>query len=468
MVMGQSVAETEVVVIGAGPGGYVAAIRAAQLGFDVMLIDKAGELGGICLHHGCIPSKALIHATGLYEKARSSQELGIDGSLTLDFAKTQAWKKGVVDKLSGGIKGLCEKHGIRLVTASAKFENDKQLIVEGEGLDFNAVEFRHCIIATGSRPRQLPWAPFGDNVLSSHEALELSEVPKRFCVVGGGYIGIELGVMFAKAGSQVTVIEAGPRILGVVEPELGAVVKQRLSELGIDLRTETKLERLEQQDDGVHVHAGGQELVADKVLVAIGRVPNTEGLQLDLAGVTLDERGFITVDDRLRTSKSHIYAIGDVTGGVMLAHRASAQGKVAAEVIAEQPSAFDPQGIPAVVFSDPEIATVGLREEEAKKQYGDIKTGVFPFTALGKALAVHDTKGFVKVISDANGVIVGVHMVGPGVSDFISEASFALEMGATAEDLAQTIHPHPTLSESLSNAAEVLRGLSVDIFQQPK
>lgn len=466
MVMGQSMHTTEVLVIGAGPGGYVAAIRAAQLGYDVTLVDKAGELGGMCLHHGCIPSKALIHAMNLFWDAREAEKIGLRVEASVDFSKTQEWKQSVISQLSDGIQHLCDKHEITIIQASAAFQNKNQVVLHGEDLDVNGVEFRYCIVATGSRPRELPWAPYGGRILSSREALQLDHVPERFCVVGGGYIGIELGVMLRKAGSEVTIVEGSDSILGVVEPELAQVAAKRLGALGVDLRTSSKVEKVEQRDEDVVVSAGGEDVVADQVLVAIGHVPFTDGLQLELAGVETDDRGFVSVDAQCRTSADHIYAVGDVTGGVMLAHKASAQGRVAAEAIAGEPSAFEPQAIPAVIFSDPEIASVGLREADARERYGDdVRVGQFPFSALGKALAITRTEGFVKVIADSEGVLLGVHGVGPGVTDYISEMALALEMGATAEDLSLTIHPHPTLSESLSEASEALLGKAIHIYQ---
>ena len=466
MVMGQSMHTTEVLVIGAGPGGYVAAIRAAQLGYSVTLVDKAGELGGMCLHHGCIPSKSLIHAMNVLYQSQEASEMGISFSdVKLDFSQTQEWKQSVIKRLSGGIKHLLEKHGIDYLVAEAAFQNDKQVVLHGEDLDVNGVEFRYCVVATGSSPRELDWARFGGRILSSREALQLTEVPERLVVVGGGYIGVELGVMLRKAGSKVTILEGSSHILGVVDNELSDVVTKRLADIGVDLRMDTNVEEVEDRGEDVRVVAAGEELFADNVLMSIGHVPHTQGLQLELAGVSVDEHGFIVVDEECRTSQNHIFAVGDVTGGMMLAHKASAQGRVAAEVIADLPAAFDPQAVPAVVFSDPEIATVGLTEQEARERYEEVRVGVFPFSALGRAIAIRETRGFVKVVADSQGVLLGVHGVGPGVNDYISEMSLALEMGASAEDLALTIHPHPTLSESLSEAAEALMGQAIHLYQ---
>jgi dihydrolipoamide dehydrogenase len=468
MVIGQTVATTEVLVIGAGPGGYVAAIRAAQLGYKVMLVDRAGELGGLCLHHGCIPTKALIHATHLYYEAKHAAALGINLEGGLDFAKMQEWKRGVIKRLADGIAALCKKHDIQIVQANARFVNPSQVQVTGENLDFNTIEFRNCIIATGSKPREFPNVPYGGRILSSRESIELEGIPGTLCVIGGGYIGIEIGKMYGKAGSNVTILEAGPSILGVVEPELGKVAAKRLAELGIAVELNVHPDKIETRGEQAIVTVNGQERAFDYVLVAIGHVPVTDNLQLDAAGLSVNERGFIAVDEQCRTSVKHIYAVGDVTGGMMLAHKASAQAKVAAEVIAEMPAVFKPQCIPAVVFSDPEIGTVGLREEEARKEYGEIKVGSFPFTALGKAVSINETLGFVKIISTKDDIIVGVHAIGPGVTDYIAEAALAIEMGASAEDIALTIHPHPTLGESIAEAAEALLGKSIHTYQPRK
>lgn len=460
MVMGNQVTSTEVLVIGAGPGGYVAAIRAAQLGYDVLLVDKHLQLGGMCLHHGCIPSKALIHASSLFYDASHSEHLGITGSLKLDLNKTQAWKKQVISKLHNGIAALLKQNNVRVVKATARFQSDSQVVLSGDNLDFNAVEFRHAIIATGSKPRELPWAPFGGRVLSSKQVLDLEEVPGSVCVVGAGYIGMELGMMLAKAGSKVTVIEAASRILSVVDEDLADVVALRAKQLGVSILTDTKLASVEQSDSGVTVNTNKQSLSADYVLVSIGHVPVIEDLQLDLAGVEL-ENGFIKVDEQCRTSNPRIFAVGDVTGGIMLAHTASAQGKVAAAVIAGKNEVYSPKAVPAVVFTDPEVASTGLSESEAKKLYPDCKVARFPFSALGKALAEDQPVGFTKIITTSDGVLLGLHAVGPGVSNTISAATLAIEMGALAEDVALTIHPHPTLSESLAESAQAIIGESV-------
>jgi dihydrolipoamide dehydrogenase len=312
--------------------------------------------------------------------------------------------------------------------------------------------------------------PFGGRILSSREAIELDHVPSSVGVIGGGYIGVEIGKMLRKAGASVTIMEAAPGILTLVDPEISAIALKRLGVMGVEVMTNIKPEKVEANENSVAVTINGQTRNFDYLLIAVGHAPTTENLQLEAAGVQLDERGFVRIDKQCKTTVHNIYAVGDVTGGMMLAHKAFAQGKVAAEAIAGQPSEFSPACIPAVIFSEPEIGTVGLSEDEARKQYGEdgIKVGVFPFAALGKALAENATEGFVKIIADKEGVIIGVHAVGPGVSDYIAEASLAIEMGAKAEDLALTIHPHPTLSESISEAAEALLHRSIHLYQGKK
>lgn len=469
MVMGQSMHTTEVLVIGAGPGGYTAAIRAAQLGYSVTLVDAKGELGGMCLHHGCIPTKSIIHAVDVFHRTKQASEMGVVAdNVHLNYSLTTAWKDGIVSKLAGGIAHLCKKHNITVITARARFQNANQVVLEGEDLDVNGVEFRYAIVATGSKPRELPWAPYGGRILRSWDVVALEELPESMCIVGGGYIGIEIGMMLSKAGVEVTIIEGSDSILGIVEPELSDVAQKSLKKMGVNLLLNTKVKSVEGRDDSVTVTAQGEEFVADYALVAIGHVPVTHGLQLDRAGVSLNERGFIAVNEQCRTSADHIFAVGDVTGGVMLAHKASAQGKVAAEVIADLPAAFDPVAIPVVVFSDPEIAAVGLSEADARAAYENVQVGTFPYSALGKAVSIGQTDGLVKFVTDENGVLLGVHGTGPGITDYIAEMSLALEMGATAEDVALTIHPHPTRSESLNEAAESVMGQAIHLYQPKK
>ncbi|KEO80987.1 dihydrolipoyl dehydrogenase [Tumebacillus flagellatus] len=471
MVVGDIAVETEVVVIGGGPGGYVAAIRAAQLGKDVTLIDK-DTVGGVCLNRGCIPSKALIHAAKTASSARKADVMGIKVSgVEVDMEQVQVWKGGVVQKLTGGVSSLLKANGVHVVSGNAVIMADNRIGVEtAKGMEY--FKFEHCILATGSRPVQLPAFPFdGEYILSSTEALTLTEVPSSLLVLGGGYIGLELGTAYAKLGSQVTVIEMGPNLLPGVDPALVQIVKKNLKKLGVEILTQAAASKYEVREGKlqVTVDVQGQEQVlrADKMLVTVGRRPNTEELGLEQVGLQPDARGFLETDAQMRTQHPNIYAIGDITHGPMLAHKASKEGIVAAEAIAGHQSAMDPVGIPAVIFTDPEIATVGLSESQAKEQGVRVVTGKFPFAANGRALTTNDGDGFCTVVAEAQtGVVLGVHIVGPEASTLIGEATLALEMGATLEDFHLTVHPHPTLTEVLMEAAADADGVAVHIAKR--
>jgi len=464
VVMGSLRQETEVAVIGAGPGGYVAALRLADLGKDVLLIEERERPGGVCLLEGCIPSKTLIHAVELAEAAKAAKKIGLTFSdVSLDPEALRRWTDRVVDGLSKGISGLLERRGIEVVHGRARFTSNRSLAIEGA--DVSGVDFRQCIIATGSRINELP-AAYEKPVWSSAEALQLKSVPQRLLVVGGGYIGLELGLVYAGLGSEVSVAEFLPRLLAGADPDLVEVmlrqVKRRLKEIMVD----SKVVGVETQDSGfkVNIEHNGEtrSLEYDQVLVAIGRKPNTDNIGLDKAGLSVDEAGLITTDAECRTSDPNIFAIGDVTHGPMLAHKASREAKVVAEVIAGQKAAFDNRAIPAVVFTDPEIAWAGLTEMEAEAEGTKVNVGRFPLSALGRARTIGRTDGLVKVLSDPeSGLVLGVGMVGPHASELIAEGALALEMGATLEDLMVTIHPHPTLSEALMEAAEAAAGVPI-------
>ncbi|MCL6575101.1 dihydrolipoyl dehydrogenase [Kyrpidia sp.] len=466
MVVGEFTTEVDLLIIGGGPGGYVAAIRAAQLGKKVTLVER-DKLGGVCLNVGCIPSKALIAAAHRYEDAKKLGEIGIEaGDVRVDFSKVQTWKQGVVDKLTGGVASLMKANKVEVIKGEALFANDREARVIN-GYEANRYRFNQCIIATGSRPIELKDLPFGGRVISSTEALALQEIPKRLVVIGGGYIGIELGTVFAKFGTQVTVLEGTESILPTFEKEVLRLVERRLKKLNVTVVTSAMAKGVEETADGVTVTASvkgeEQRYEADYVLVTVGRRPNTEDLGLDMAGVRT-EKGLIQVDKQGRTSVGHIFAIGDVVPGPALAHKASYEGKVAAEAAAGEASEVDYRVIPAVVFSDPEIAVVGLSESEAKEKGLDVVTGRFPFAANGRALSLADAEGFVKLVADkSSGELLGAQIVGPEASDLIAEAALAIEMGATLEDVALTIHAHPTLGEVMMEAAEVGLGRPVHI-----
>lgn len=452
--------ETEVLVVGGGPGGYVAAIRAGQLGLNTTLIE-ADKLGGTCLIRGCIPSKALIHAAGEYEAALA--KVGKQGHLgirfkakpELDFGETIAWKNGIVKRLNGGVAGLLKRAKVRVLEGWASFSDAKTCTLDTkEGAV--TVKAKHVILANGSVPVELPFLPFGGAIISSTDALELGAPPKRLAVVGGGYIGLELGTAYAKLGSEVTVVEAQERILPAYDAALTAPVAKSLKKLGITTHLGAKAKgyangALEIETKGGEI----QQILADHVLVTVGRRPATQGWGLERMG--LDLAGpFVKVDEQCRTAMAGVYAIGDLVGEPMLAHKASAQGEMVAEIIAGQRRRFQPAAIPAVCFTDPEIVSVGLSPDEAKALGKEIKTAVFPLSANGRAMSLEADAddGFVRVVAlAADHRLLGVQAVGKEVSELSGEFTLALEMGARLEDIAHTIHAHPTLSETFHEAS---------------
>ena len=471
MVVGSVSRGCQVVVIGAGPGGYVAALRAAQLGKDVILIEKDERLGGVCLNVGCIPSKALIHAADLVDEVRHAGALGVTvEGLQVDLPKLVSWKDKIVDRLTGGVKFLCDKTGVEVVRGRAEFTSDRTLEVEtdqGKG----EIQFEQAIIATGSRPTGLGgFEHDGETVIGSTEALSLPSVPERMVIIGAGYIGLELGSVYAKLGSKVAVVEFLDELLPALDRDVAKTMSRRLKKLGIDVHLGHRAERFEPGSPGVVVAQGPESelrLEADVVMVSVGRAPNSDQLGLDRIGVETDDKGFIRVNDRMQTNVAGIYAIGDVVGGALLAHKAFQEAKVAAEVIAGEPAAFDSVGIPAVIYTDPEIAWVGLTETEARQQGYEVVTGTFPLSASGRAMSLDSTDGFVKAIGDAaSKQLLGVVAVGRGVSEFIGEATLALEMGAFLEDVGLTIHPHPTMSEALQEAVEGALGKAVHMLNK--
>jgi dihydrolipoamide dehydrogenase len=466
MVMGSLKQETQVVVVGAGPGGYVAALHAADLGLEVLLVEERERLGGVCLLEGCIPSKTLIHAVEVAEAARHADQMGLHfGELKVDPKQLRAYAERVVDVLSKGVNALLKKRGVEVVRGRASFESDRQLRIEGS--DVSAIEFRQCILATGSRINEIPPA-YQKPVWSSAEALTLPQIPQRLLVVGGGYIGLEMGLVYAGLGSQVTVVEFFPRLLLGADPDLVQIMLRACNQCFADILVDSKVVGIDKTGSGflVTVEHEGKEarLETDQVLVAAGRKPNTDRIGLERVGLQPDAQGQLQVTPECRTNVPHIFAIGDITPGPMLAHKASREAHVAAEVIAGRASAFDNRAIPAVVFTRPEIAWTGLTEEEARKAGRAVKVGRFPLSALGRARSIGRTEGLVKVISNPeDGLVLGVGIVGPSASELIAEGTLAIEMGATIEDLMVTIHPHPTLSEALMEAAEVAAGEPIHI-----
>lgn len=465
MVVGEVTHDVNVLVIGSGPGGYVAAIRAAQLGLSVTIIDK-GEIGGVCLNRGCIPSKALISAAHQFENVGRAADIGImTEGVKVDFTKVQAWKDSVVKKLTGGVSMLLKGNKIQTVSGEAFFTAENEVRVV-QGYEGSRYRFQYCILATGSRAIELKAFPYGRRILSSTEALALKEIPQSLIVIGGGYVGIELGQTYAKFGTKVTVLEGADAILPGFEKDITRWVGRNLKKSGVEVHTEAMAGSMKQTDTDVTVTftVKGEEkqITADYALVTVGRRPNIDELGLELIKMKLTDNGFIAVDSQCRTSLPNIYAIGDIVEGPALAHKASYEGKVAAEAIAGQASAVDYKAIPMVVFSDPEIASVGLSETEAVSKGFSIVTGKFNYAANGRALSLNAGDGFVKIISEQeSGLVLGAQIVGPEASNLIAEIGLAIEMAATLEDIALTIHAHPTLSEIVMESAEVALGQGI-------
>ncbi|MEY7851714.1 dihydrolipoyl dehydrogenase [Natrarchaeobius sp. A-rgal3] len=487
MVVGDVTTGTDVLVIGAGPAGYVAAIRAGQFDLDVTLVEK-DAYGGTCLNHGCIPSKALITATDVAHDARYAEEMGIHADPDVDLSAMVDWKDDVVEQLTGGVEKLCNANGVDVLEGTATFVDESTVRVshDGDGQGSETLSFEHAIVATGSRPIEIPSFSFADEpVLSSRQALSLESIPDSLVVVGAGYIGMELASVFAKLGTDVTVIEIRDSILPGYDDDLKRPVSRRATDLDIEFEFGyTASEWHEHGDDGgIRVVAepvdravsdggvatgestdtgGALSIEADTVLVAVGREPVSDTLDLESAGVETDSRGFVETDSQARTSTEHIFAVGDVAGEPMLAHKGSAEGAVAAAVIAGQPAAIDHQAIPAVVFTDPEIATIGMSETDAVDSGFQTVTGRFPLQASGRALTTGDTDGFVRIVADAEeGYVLGGSIVGHEASELIAELGLAIELGATLEDVASTIHAHPTLSESVMEATENALGQAI-------
>ena len=471
----------DAVVIGAGPGGYPAAIRLGQLKVKTAIIERE-YWGGVCLNVGCIPSKAVIHAAKMFEKMGHADDLGIQiaEKPTMDMKKLQSWKGGVVNKLTSGVRTLLKGNGVEIIDGTAKLEKSgtdgHRITVTGKGGDQTIIA-KNIILATGSRPIEIPGFKVDNasRVIDSTGALALDHIPQRMVVIGGGYIGLELGMVYAKFGTKVTVVEAMPRLLGTMDKDCVGVVERKLKKMGVEVMLDTKAKSWEDKGDRavltVELKDGKTATVdTDKILLSIGRRPNSENLGLDAAGVTVDKRGYVVANDQLKTNVGGIYAIGDLIGGMMLAHKATKEGEIVAEIIAGHKAAFDVRTIPAVVFTDPEIAVTGLTEDEAKaKGHTNLKIGKFPFAALGRALSVNDTDGFVKTIANGKtGEVLGVHIVGNGAADLIAEPTLAIEMGAVVDDLRLTIHAHPTLSEGLMESAAATLGEAIHIINRPQ
>ncbi len=464
-----------VVIIGSGPGGYVAAIRLGQLGKSVTVIERE-KIGGVCLNVGCIPSKALITASKLVKNARNASRMGIDATVSVDIARLQEWKQSVVAKLTGGVSQLLRSYKVKVIQGNARFVNPNRIEIEEQsGSKPLQLDFDYSIVATGSSSIELPFLKFdGNRIISSTEALSLPVPPKRLLIVGGGVIGLEIGMAYANLfGTELTIVEVLDQLLPGVDLDLVNLVSRNLQKMNAKIHLKSRVKGAITTDNGVKVtfETGDSKEVStevDYVLVSVGRKPNSSSLGLDSAGVQLDAKGFVKVDKQMRTNVPNIFAIGDVVGGPLLAHKASREGIVAAEVISGLNSSFDNVAIPSAIFTDPEIATVGLSPSEISAKGIMASTGKFPFAANGKALATLESEGFTKILAEKeSGLVLGIGIVGLEASDLISEPTLALEMGATLEDLALTIHPHPTLPETIMEAAENALGKAIHITNRP-
>jgi len=471
MVVGDVTTGTELLVIGGGPGGYVAAIRGAKLGLDTTLVER-DAYGGTCLNHGCIPSKAFISAADVAHDAGHAEDMGVYADPAVDMAGMTEWKDGVVTRLTRGVESLCDSAGVELVEGTAAFVDEETVRVAhgGDGQGSESIEFEHAVVATGSRPVEVPGFEFdGERILSSKEALALEAVPEDLLVVGAGYIGMELSTVFAKLGADVTVVEMLDGVLPGYEDDVAEVVHDRAESLGVEFSFgEAARDWDHREDEGdIVVRTTDEEDVvteytAEKCLVAVGREPVTDTLDLDALGLETDEDGFLPTDDQARTDVDHVFAVGDVAGEPMLAHKAMTEGEVAAEVAAGEHAALDSQAIPAAVFTDPEIGTVGMTEAEAADAGFDPVVGEMPLRANGRSLTLDEKQGFVRLVADADSeFVLGAQIVGPEASELIAEVGLAVEMGARLGDVAGTIHTHPTLSEAVHEAALAARGEAI-------
>jgi dihydrolipoamide dehydrogenase len=461
---------TDVLVLGAGPGGYTAAFRAADLGKSVVLVDRWPALGGVCLNVGCIPSKALLHAAKVIAETREMAAHGLAfGEPSVDVGKLRAWKDQVVGRLTGGLTGLARQRKVTTIRGSGRFTSPNQVQVELADGGTTTVDFEHAIIAAGSEPVRLPFVPHDDpRVMDSTGALELADVPRRLLVLGGGIIGLEMATVYHELGAEVTVVELMDQIIPGADKDLVQPLHKRISKAYAGVHLKTKVTAVEARPEGLVATLEGETsstATFDRMLVAVGRRPNGPAIGAERAGVVLDERGFVSVDKQMRTNVPHIFAIGDIVGQPMLAHKATHEGKVAAEVTAGQHSFFDARVIPSVAYTDPEVAWVGVTENEAKAagiQYGK---GAFPWAASGRALSLGRDEGFTKLLFDeASHRVIGAGVVGPSAGELIAELGLAIEMGADAADIGLTIHAHPTLSESVGMAAEAFEGTLTDLY----
>ena len=466
--------KTDVVVIGSGPGGYTAAFRAADLGKRVVLIERFNTLGGVCLNVGCIPSKALLHIAKVVDETHEMNDLGVSFSNPkLDNKKLVAWKNSVVSKLTGGLNALAKQRKVEVVVGTATFSNPHQVVVAGKDEQIS-IDFEHAIIAVGSESVNLPFIPEDKRIFSSTGALELADITGNLLVLGGGIIGLEMATVYAAMGVDVTVVEFLDQLMPGADADLVNVLQKRMTKKGVKFMLQTKVTAVDAKKDGIYVsmegaHATDKPLCFQQVLVSVGRKPNGGNVAAENAGVQVDARGFIPVDKQMRTNVPHIFAIGDVVGQPMLAHKAIPEGKVAAEVICGMKHYFDPKCIASVAYTDPEIAWTGLTEKDAKTQGIAYEKAVFPWAASGRALSMGREEGMTKLLFCPNSKrILGAGIVGVNAGDLIAETTLAIEMACDVEDIALTIHPHPTLSETIAQAAELFEGTITDLYMPKK
>ena len=468
------VVKAKVVVLGSGPGGYTAAFRAADLlGEGVVLVEQYESIGGVCLNVGCIPSKALLHTAEVIKSARGMSDHGVDfGKPKIDINKIRKHKDDTIGKLTGGLKQLAKQRKVTIVQGFGKFTGPNSMLIEGK--KSTTIEFENAIIAVGSHIIKLPFIPEDSRILDSTNALELSSVPKELLVLGGGIIGMEMAEVYSALGSNITVVELTSGLLAGADKDVSKTFEKHVTKEYKQIMLDTKVINVEAKKDGIWVTFEGKgapdkPVKFDAVLCAVGRAPNGKKIDAEKAGVKVDERGFITSDNMMRTNVSNIYSIGDVKGNPMLAHKAVPEGKVAAEVIAGKKHKFAPKCIPSVAYTNPEVAWVGVTEKEAKEQGLNFEKAVFPWMASGRALAIDRPEGMTKILFDkSNNRVLGASIVGPHAGDLISEVGLAIEMDCEAEDLSLTIHPHPTLSETIAMAAEIYEGNITDLYMPKK
>ncbi|WP_367605649.1 dihydrolipoyl dehydrogenase [Legionella sp. W05-934-2] len=466
--------KTDLVVLGSGPGGYTAAFRAADLGLNVILVERYDNIGGVCLNVGCIPSKALLHVAKLLDEADEMHGMGVEfGKTKIDNKKLVEWKNSVVNKLTGGLKALAKQRKVEIVTGVGKFTGSHSMDV-ANGKEKTSIEFKNAIIAVGSESIKLPFIPEDDRIFSSTGALELNDVKGDMLVIGGGIIGLEMATVYSSLGVNVTVVEFLDQLMPGADKDLVTILQKRMEKKGIKFLLKTKVTKVDAKKDALHVtmegdNAPDKPMKFNQILLSVGRKPNGGMIDADKAGVKVDERGFISVDKQLRTNVAHIHAIGDVIGQPMLAHKAIPEGKVAAEVIAGKKHYFEPACIASVAYTDPEVAWVGLTEKEAKEKGIDYEKGAFPWAASGRALSMGREEGMTKLLFDPKtNRILGGGIIGVNAGDLISEIALAIEMGCDVEDIALTIHPHPTVSETICQAAEAFEGSITDLYLPKK